>query len=92
VRIGALRYELPDFIDFQDPQWHRHKAPYAHYVIERSIDGEHWSPLVDRRHGPWRGTKTDVFAPVDLRYLRFNGTFSTGEELRVRNVEAFAAK
>jgi hypothetical protein len=89
VRIGALRYELPEFIDFQDPDWHRKSAPYAHYVIEGSADGEHWSLVADRRHGPWRGVKTDIFSPVDLRYLRFDGSFSTGEPFHVRNVQAF---
>ncbi|MBI3696969.1 MAG: hypothetical protein HY238_19315 [Acidobacteria bacterium] len=92
VRIGALRYELPEFIDFHDPQWHRKPTPYAHYVIEGSADGEHWVPLADRRHGPWRGMKTDIFSPADVRYLRFQGTFSNGEPFRVRNVQAFAAK
>jgi hypothetical protein len=92
VRIGALRYELPEFIDFEDPRWYRKPAPYAHYVIETSTDGQHWTMLVDRRHGPWRGRKTDVFSPVDVRYLRFDGTFSTGEPFRVRNVQAFGAK
>jgi len=92
VRIGALRYELPEFIDFQDSQWHRKSAPYAHYVIEASADGEHWIRLADRRHGPWRGVKTDTFSPVDVRYLRFDGTFSNGEPFRVRNIQAFQAK
>ena len=89
LRIGALRYELPQFIDFADPQWHRKPAPYAHYVVEVSMDGERWVPLVDRRRGPWRGVKTDVFSPMEVRYLRFNGMFSNGEPFRVRNVEAF---
>ncbi|MBK5294091.1 MAG: hypothetical protein JJE04_20740 [Acidobacteriia bacterium] len=88
VRIGALRYELPGFIDFQDPDWHRKPAPYAHYVIEGSADGEHWIMLADRRHGPWRGTKTDVLAPGAVRHLRFVGTFSNGQPFRVRNVQA----
>ena len=59
-------------------------------MIEGSLDGEHWFQLADRRHGPWRGAKTDRFAPVELRYLRFDGTFSNGTPFRVRNVEAFA--
>ncbi len=92
VRLAALRYDLPDFIDFQNRDWHRRPAPYARYVIEGSPDGERWKLLVDRRHGPWRGTKTDVFAPVELRCLRFDGTFSNGEPFRVRNVQAFAAR
>lgn len=92
VRIGALRYELPEFIDFQDRQWHRKPAPYAHYVVEGSADGEHWILLVDRRHGPWRGVRTDILSPVDLKYLRFQGTFSTGEQFRVRRVQAFPVK
>jgi hypothetical protein len=87
VRIGALRYQLPDFIDFQNPDWHRKPAPYAHYVIEGSKDGEHWEVLADRTHGPWRGIKTDSFSSVELRYLRFRGTFSNGEPFRVQNVE-----
>jgi hypothetical protein len=92
VRIAALRYELPEFIDFQDRRWHLKPAPYAHYVVEGSPDGERWVPLADRRHGPWRGVKTDAFTPVLLKYLRFNGTFSNGEPFRVRNVQAFGAK
>jgi hypothetical protein len=92
VRIGALRYELPEFIDFRDPQWHRKPAPYAHYVIEGSADGEHWIPLADRRHGPWRGVKTDFLSPSEVTHLRFVGTFSSGEPFRVGNVQAFPAK
>lgn len=46
---------LPEFVDFSNPDWHRGAEPYAHYVIEGSIDGLHWTTLVDRRHGPWRG-------------------------------------
>ncbi len=93
ARIGALRYDLPDFIDYGDPDWHRKPAPYAHYVIEGSADGEHWTPLVDRRHGPWRGRKTDVLSTAsEVKHLRFVGTFSNGEPFRVRNVEALPAK
>jgi len=92
VRIGALRYELPEFIDFQDPQWHRKPAPYAHYVIQGSVDRERWITLADRRHGPWRGVKTDIVSPVDVRYLRFEGTFSNGEPFRVRNVQVFPTR
>ena len=65
---------------------------YAHYVIEGSADGEHWILMADRRHGPWRGVRTDILSPVDLKYLRFVGSFSTGEPFRVRNVQAFPAK
>lgn len=92
VRIGALRYELPEFIDFQDPEWHRKPTPYAHYVVEGSADGQHWTLLVDRTHGPWRGLKTDILTPVDVRYLRFSGSFSTGEPFHVARVRAFSAK
>src|SRR5204863_6750473 len=91
VRVGALRYELPEFVDFQNPQWHLRPAPYAHYVVEGSADREHWVLLADRRHGPWRGVKTDVFSAVEVRYIRFHGTFSSGEPFRVQNVEAFVA-
>src|SRR5260370_14289362 len=41
ARIGAVLYELPEFIDFGDPQWHRKAARYATYVIAGSADGEH---------------------------------------------------
>ena len=92
VRIGALQYELPQFINFEDPQWHRKPAPYAHYVIEGSADGLYWIPLADRRHGPWRGARTDILGPVDIRYLRFGGTFSNGDPFHVRNVRALPAK
>ena len=92
VRIGALQYELPEFINFRDPQWHRKPAPYAHYLIEGSADGRQWIPLADRRHGPWRGARTDIFAAAEIRHLRFVGTFSNGEPFRVRNVRALPAK
>jgi hypothetical protein len=92
TRIDTLRYELPAFIDYANPLWHLKPAPYAHYVVEGSLDGERWFPLVDRRHGPWRGVKTDTFPAAEVRYLRFNGTFSNGESFGVRNVEAFAVK
>ncbi|MCU1272665.1 MAG: hypothetical protein JWO48_96, partial [Bryobacterales bacterium] len=42
--------------------------------------------------GPWRGMKTDFFSPMEVRYLRFNGMFSSGEPFRVRNVQAFAGQ
>jgi len=92
VRIGALRYELPEFIDFADRDWHRKPAPYAHYVVEGSADGERWTVLADRRHGPWRGVKTDIFEPAEVRYLRFAGSFSNGRPFRIRNVQAFAPR
>jgi N,N-dimethylformamidase beta subunit-like protein len=91
VRIAGLRYELPAFIDFADPEWHRKAAPYAHYVVESSTDGQHWVKLVDRRHGPWRGMQTDAFPPREVKYLRFDGTFSTGQPFHVSNVQAFEA-
>ncbi len=92
MRIDTLSYELPEFIDFDNPEWHRKPAAYAHYVIEGSLDAEHWVRLADRRHGPWRGVKTDIFEPREVRYLRFDGTFANGQPFRVRNVEAFAAQ
>jgi hypothetical protein len=92
VRIGALRYELPEFIDFRDRDWHRKPAPYAHYVIEGSVDREKWDLLADRRHGPWRGLRTDAFPPVTVRHVRFRGTFSNGEPFQVRNVQALPAR
>ncbi|MEZ5353738.1 MAG: DUF6605 domain-containing protein [Bryobacteraceae bacterium] len=91
TRIDTIRYELPEFIDYDNPLWHRKPAPYAHYVVEGSADGRTWTLLADRRHGPWRGRKTDVFRAIDVRHLRFEGTFSTGEPFRVRNVAAFRA-
>ena len=36
VRIDTLRYDLPEFLDYKDPAWHRKPAPYAHYIIEGS--------------------------------------------------------
>ena len=40
VRIAAVRYELPAFINFHDRDWHRGPASYAHYVVEGSKDAE----------------------------------------------------
>ena len=91
VTIDTVRYALPAFIDFNDPQWHRKPAPYAHYVIEGSLDAAHWVRLADRRHGPWRGVKTGTFVSLKVRYLRFDGAFSNGEPFRIRDVEALPA-
>ena len=89
--ISGLRYELPAFIDFENRDWHRKPAPFAHYVVEGSADGDKWRMLADRRHGPWRGMKTDVFAPTPIKYVRFRGTFSDGRPFRVRNVRGIRA-
>lgn len=92
TRIDTLRYELPEFIDYSNPQWHLKAAPYAHYVVEGSADGRNWMLLADRRHGPWRSVKTDTFPAVEVRYLRFEGTISTGEPFRIRNAAGFRAQ
>ena len=92
VRLGALRYELPAFISFDDRDWHRGPAPYAHYVVEGSNDAETWFVLADRRHGPWRGAQTDVFSATEVRYIRWRGTFSNSEPFRVRGIQAFRAE
>lgn len=89
VTIRAIRYKLPEFIDFRDPQWFRKPAPYAHYVVEGSTDGRTWSLLADRRHGPWRGLQTDRFVPVKLRRVRFRGTVSDGTTFHVDEVRVF---
>jgi len=88
----ARQNRRAEFIDFSNPDWHRKPAPYAHYVVEGSADGEHWQVLADRRHGPWRGTKTDVFAPVEVKAVRFKGEFSNGEPFRARHVEVWEGR
>jgi hypothetical protein len=87
--VRALRYRLPDFIDDNDPLWFRKPAPYAHYVVEGSEDGQSWSSLADRQHGPWRGLQTDTFPPRRLARIRLRGTFSDGTPFRVEDVRAF---
>jgi hypothetical protein len=87
--IQAIRYEVPELIDYSDPLWFRKPWPYAHYVVEGSEDGSTWSVLADRRHGPWRGLQTDRFAPRSLARVRLRGTMSNGEAFRVQNVCAF---
>jgi hypothetical protein len=91
VRISALRYDLPAFIDFRDRDWHRGPAPYAHYTVEGSLDGRDWLTLAGRTHGPWRGTQTDSFNPAEVRYVRWRGTFSNGERFEVTNLRAYRA-
>lgn len=88
VTLTALRYELPVTIDRSNPDWYRKAAPYVHYTVETSMDGEAWELAADRRHGPWRGVQTDTFAPRTVRFLRFTGRLSTGESLAVRQIEA----
>lgn len=92
VRISALRYDLPPFIDFSDRDWHRGPAPYADYTVEGSLDGRDWFTLADRTHGPWRGTQTDSFNPAEVRYVRWRGTFSNGERFQVKNLRAYRAR
>jgi hypothetical protein len=87
--IRAVRYKLPEFIDFRDALWFRKPAPYAHYVVEGSTDGRTWSLLADRRHGPWRGLQTDLFVPIKLRRVRFRGTVSDGTTFHVDEVRVF---
>ena len=55
------------------------------------LDGKHWSVIADRRHGPWRGMKTAISSPVEVKYVRFAGTFSNREPFRVQRVQAFPA-
>jgi hypothetical protein len=89
VKLHALRYDLPPFIDFDSPDWHRGPAPYAHYMVEGSLDGREWFSIADRTHGPWRATQTDVFDTVEVRYVRWRGSFSNGKHFHLRNVEAY---
>jgi hypothetical protein len=90
--IRAIRYELPEFIDFSDGTWWRKPWPYAHYTVEGSEDGRAWAVLADRWHGPWRGLQTDLFTPIRLTRVRLAGTFSNGETFRVRNVRVFRSE
>ena len=87
----AIRYHLPDPIDYSDPLWFRKPAPYAHYVVEGSEDGNTWRVLADRRHGPWRGLQTDRFAPVKLSRVRLRGSMSNGAPFAVADVRLFPA-
>ncbi|MGO8787727.1 MAG: hypothetical protein ACLQVL_10150 [Terriglobia bacterium] len=87
--VRAIRYELPEFINFSDPAWFRKPWPYAHYVVEGSEDGSTWTVLADRRHGPWRGLQTDRFAPRRLSRVRLSGMLSNGEKFRVNSVRLF---
>jgi len=63
----------------------------AHPPDFSGLDGKHWSVIADRRHGPWRGMKTAISSPVEVKYVRFAGTFSNREPFRVQRVQAFPA-
>jgi hypothetical protein len=91
VRLTAVRYALPEYIDFRDPLWFRKPAPYAHYMVEGSSDGKTWKVLADRTHGPWRGVQTDFVPKIEVRALRFQGSVSNHEPLRISDVEIFRA-
>ncbi|PYT10973.1 MAG: hypothetical protein DMG59_27675, partial [Acidobacteria bacterium] len=90
--VRAIRYQLPEFIDFSDPFWFRKPAPFAHYVIEGSMDGATWSVLADRTHGPWRGTQTDRFPPARVSKVRLRGSFSNAKPFRVDDVRVFRSR
>lgn len=87
--VHAIRYRLPEFLDFTDPFWFRKPAPYAHYVVEGSADGKSWALLADRTHGPWRGLQTDRFPAAQLSKVRLRGRFSNGQPFRVNDVRVF---
>ena len=91
ARLTAVRYSLPEFIDFRDPLWFRKPAPYVHYVVEGSSDGETWNVLADRTHGPWRGMQTDFLPKVELKALRFRGSDSNRAPLRIGSIEIYRA-
>jgi hypothetical protein len=90
--LAAIQYELPDFIRYEDPLWFRNPAPYAHYVVEGTADGVHWSLVADRMHGPWRGLQTDYLQGTKLARIRLRGTESNGAPFQVQNVRAFQAE
>jgi hypothetical protein len=90
--IQAIRYRLPERIDFSDPLWFRKPAPYAHYAVEGSVDGRTWFLLADRSHGPWRGLQTDHFAPTKVSLVRLRGNMSNGEAFRADQVRAFTVQ
>jgi hypothetical protein len=92
VKLAAIRYDLPDLVDYKDPLWFRKPAPYAHYVIEGSSDGVTWTVLADRTHGPWRGRQTDFLPPIGVRTIRMRGSIIGGQSFSVTNVRAFQAK
>ncbi len=52
VTLTGLRYELPARIDFEQPEWHKKPAPYAHYTVEGSLDGQTWFELVSAATAP----------------------------------------
>jgi hypothetical protein len=92
AKLGAIQYELPDLIDYNDPLWFRKPAPYCHYLVEGSEDGVNWLALADRGHGPWRGLQTDFFSATPLRKIRLRGNLSNGQSFWVKNMKAFRAK
>jgi hypothetical protein len=91
MRLVAIQYSLPEFIDYKDPAWYRKPAPYAHYKVEGSTDGTSWTVLADRTHGPWRGLQTDFVPRIALRKIRLRGSFSDQEPFQVKDVRVFRA-
>jgi hypothetical protein len=60
--VVAIQYDVPDFIRYEDPLWFRTPAPYAHDVVEGSLDGVNWSLLADRTQGPMARPTDGLFA------------------------------
>jgi hypothetical protein len=92
VKLAALRYSLPEFVDDRDPLWFRKPAPYAHYIVEGLSDGDAWIVLADRTHGPWRGMQTDFVPPIPLRKIRFRGSFSDNNRFQVTGMSVYRAR
>jgi len=63
---------------------------YYQYVIETSVDGKTFAPLVDRSKGEWRSWQHIPFPPRPVKLIKLTGKFNSGNPFfHVVELEAY---
>jgi WD40 repeat protein/serine/threonine protein kinase len=63
---------------------------YYRYILETSVDGKTFTPVVDRNSGEWRSWQTVGFSPRPVKYIRLQGMYgSENKWFHVVELEAY---
>jgi hypothetical protein len=72
--------------------WDGNQRHYR-YVVETSVDGETFSPLIDRSKGEWRSWQTLTFPPRPVKCIRLQGLHNSANKwFHVVELEAYCIK